>query len=191
MVSNDVDALEPGAACPALLLTAKARVIAPVVVLRHGEDDFLVLTEPELGEVVRAHLVRMAAITSNRPVESRFRLAVDRVFTLAGIGVIVTGTVLSGSVKIGDHVRVSPSGLAARVRSIHAQNRPADLVNAARADGRTLAHLDDAELRYALTFLAEATTGRIRQARIRVIIDALPEGDPGPSGTCGRFGVRT
>jgi tRNA-modifying protein YgfZ len=59
MVSNDVEALAPGAACPALLLTAKARVIAPLVVLRRGEDDFLLLTEPGLGDVVRAHLTRM------------------------------------------------------------------------------------------------------------------------------------
>lgn len=59
MVSNDVEALAVGAACPALLLTAKARVIAPVVVWRRGDQDFLVLTEPELGEVVRALLTRM------------------------------------------------------------------------------------------------------------------------------------
>jgi folate-binding protein YgfZ len=59
MVSNDVEALRVGDACPALLLTAKARVIAPVVVWRRGDDDFLVLTEPELGEAVRALLVRM------------------------------------------------------------------------------------------------------------------------------------
>jgi folate-binding protein YgfZ len=59
LVSNDVEALRVGDACPALLLTPKARVIAPVVVWRRGEEDFLVLTEPELGETVRAHLVRM------------------------------------------------------------------------------------------------------------------------------------
>jgi folate-binding protein YgfZ len=59
MVSNDVEALHVGDACPALLLTPKARVIAPLVVWRRGEDDFLVLTEPELGEAVRAHLARM------------------------------------------------------------------------------------------------------------------------------------
>lgn len=59
MVSNDVSALGPGEACPALLLTAKARVIAPLVVWRRGEEDFLLLTEPELGEVVRGHLTRM------------------------------------------------------------------------------------------------------------------------------------
>jgi folate-binding protein YgfZ len=59
MVSNDVAALEPGESCPALLLTAKARLIAPLVVLRRGSDDFLLLTEPELGEIVRTQLVRM------------------------------------------------------------------------------------------------------------------------------------
>lgn len=58
MVSNDVAALGPGEACEALLLTAKARVIAPLVVLRRRHDDFLLLTEPELGERVRAELVR-------------------------------------------------------------------------------------------------------------------------------------
>ena len=59
MVSNDVDALAVGDAVPALLLTAKARLIAPLVVWRRGDEDFLLLTEPELGETVRAHLARM------------------------------------------------------------------------------------------------------------------------------------
>jgi tRNA-modifying protein YgfZ len=59
MVSNDVEALQVGDACPALLLTPKARLIAPVVVWRRDDDDFLLLTEPELGEAVRALLTRM------------------------------------------------------------------------------------------------------------------------------------
>ena len=50
------------------------------------------------------------------------RLPVDRVFTLAGAGTVVTGTFVSGRVAVGDHVVVSPAGLAARVRGIHAQN---------------------------------------------------------------------
>lgn len=56
MLSNDVP--EAGSV-DALLLTAKARVIAPLLVWRRGPDDVLLLTEPELGEVVRAHLTRM------------------------------------------------------------------------------------------------------------------------------------
>jgi len=59
MVSNDVEVLTVGEACPALLLTAKARVIAPLVVWRRGEDDFLVLTEPGLGDRVQAELLRL------------------------------------------------------------------------------------------------------------------------------------
>jgi tRNA-modifying protein YgfZ len=54
LLSNDVTA----APCPALLLTAKARVIAPLVVVRRAPQDFLLLTEPGLGETVRATLLR-------------------------------------------------------------------------------------------------------------------------------------
>jgi tRNA-modifying protein YgfZ len=58
MVSNEVASLAPGESRDALLLTPKARVIAPLRVLRRADDDFLLLTEPELGEVVRSQLLR-------------------------------------------------------------------------------------------------------------------------------------
>jgi folate-binding protein YgfZ len=58
MVSNDVAALSSGESCEALLLTPKARVIAPMIVLRRESADFLLLTEPELGEALRAELER-------------------------------------------------------------------------------------------------------------------------------------
>jgi folate-binding protein YgfZ len=59
MLSNDVAVLEDGGSCEALLLTPKARVIAPMRVLRRAADDFLLLTEPELGETLRDELLRM------------------------------------------------------------------------------------------------------------------------------------
>lgn len=59
MLSNDVAGLAAGEACEALLLTPKARVIAPMLVLRRGPDDYLLLTEPELGEPLRDELLRM------------------------------------------------------------------------------------------------------------------------------------
>ena len=77
---------------------------------------------PELA----AHLDAAAARTGGRPKTGLFRLAVDRSFTLAGLGTAVTGTVLSGVVRVDDRVLVSPSGLEARVRSIHAQNQPVE-----------------------------------------------------------------
>ncbi len=55
MLSNDVT---QATAVDALLLTPKSRLIAPLKVWRRGPEDFLLLTEPGLGEVVRAHLLR-------------------------------------------------------------------------------------------------------------------------------------
>ncbi len=53
------------------------------------------------------------------------RLAVDRCFVLSGAGVVVTGTIHAGEIKVDDRLVLTPSGLEARVRSLHAQNRPA------------------------------------------------------------------
>jgi folate-binding protein YgfZ len=58
MVSNDVEGLEVGGSCEAMLLTPKARVIAVVTVVRRADDDFLLIAESELGDIVREHLVR-------------------------------------------------------------------------------------------------------------------------------------
>jgi selenocysteine-specific elongation factor len=89
---------------------------------------------------LRARLVAHAADTLDRSAEARFRLAVDRVFTLPGAGVVVTGGVLSGSIHAGDRVVISPSGLRARVRSLHTQNRPAEM---GRAGERCALNLAD------------------------------------------------
>lgn len=53
------------------------------------------------------------------------RLPIDRAFTLPGIGTVVTGTIMSGTIQVGDKLVLTPSGIGARVRSLHAQNRPA------------------------------------------------------------------
>jgi len=54
----------------------------------------------------------------------------EQALTLKGAGTVVTGTVLSGKVAIGDHLLISPSGREARVRTIHAQNRPSEIAEA-------------------------------------------------------------
>jgi len=84
---------------------------------------------PATGEgidTLRAALLAAARSLAHGNARGRFRLTVDRCFSLAGAGTIVTGPVISGSVSVGDHVTVSPAGLQARVRSIHAQNTAAE-----------------------------------------------------------------
>jgi selenocysteine-specific elongation factor len=78
-------------------------------------------------DALRDRLFAAADDLVQRQASGRFRLSVDRAFTLSGAGVVVTGTVLSGEVRVGDRVVISPSGLAARVRGLHAQNRVAEM----------------------------------------------------------------
>ncbi|QNK00704.1 selenocysteine-specific translation elongation factor [Dyella telluris] len=92
-----------------------------------GADILPVSAATGLGvDALRERLATEALKLGERADDGRFRLAVDRVFTLPGIGVVVTGTVLSGVVHVKDQVMLSPTGLAARVRSLHAQNRPVE-----------------------------------------------------------------
>ena len=80
---------------------------------------------------LRAHLEAVAAAHTRRDTTGRFRLAIDRCFTLSGIGTVVTGTAFSGKVGAGDTAIISPagsggrSGIKARVKSLHVQDRPA------------------------------------------------------------------
>ena len=97
------------------------------------------------GRAARASRNRRRSRSATVPPGTRFRLAVDRVFTLAGVGVVATGTVLSGSVRVGDRVQISPSGLMARVRSVHAQNAEAEIARAADRCALNLAGPDVAK----------------------------------------------
>jgi selenocysteine-specific elongation factor len=83
--------------------------------------------EGDIGvKALLRHLAQMAATLPASDERRLFRLGVDRVFTLAGQGTIVTGTALAGSVRVGDTLQLAPGGQEARVRSIHAQNRSSD-----------------------------------------------------------------
>ena len=70
---------------------------------------------------LRERALSLAARAAN----GRFRLCVDRAFMLRGAGLVVTGTVHAGAASTGDRLVVTPSGYEARIRGIHAQDRPA------------------------------------------------------------------
>ena len=67
---------------------------------------------------LRAELDRVLAACPTRPDRGRPRLSIDRVFTVAGFGTVVTGTLVDGSLTLGQEVTLLPKGLAARVRGL-------------------------------------------------------------------------
>ncbi len=88
-------------------------------------DGIPALTEHLVDSAARAEAERAA-----HPPRGQFRLPIDRVFSLPGIGMVVTGTVAAGSVTAGDRMLVSPRGVEVRVRGIHAQNRAVERADA-------------------------------------------------------------
>ncbi len=81
-------------------------------------------------EDLKAGLSTLAAEVEEKSTGGPFRLPVDRVFTVAGFGTVVTGTLLSGEIRTGDEVELLPTGLATRVRSVQTHGRKADLGSA-------------------------------------------------------------
>ena len=75
---------------------------------------------------LKAHLEKAAADLAAMPPGGNFRLAIDRVFSLTGAGLVVTGSVHSGEAAIGDRLLLSPSGAEVRVRTIHVHDQPAE-----------------------------------------------------------------
>ena len=79
-----------------------------------------------LAGALRERALGLAA----RAAGGRFRLCVDRAFMLKGAGLVVTGTVHAGSASTGDRLLVTPGGRDARIRGIHAHDRPAERARA-------------------------------------------------------------
>ena len=95
-------------------------------------------------ERLRRHLHEAAQALGQRRDDGLFRLAVDRVFTLAGHGTVVTGTAHAGLARAGESadLRLMPAGERLRVRGIHAQNRPSETGAAGQRCALNLAGID-------------------------------------------------
>jgi selenocysteine-specific elongation factor len=79
-------------------------------------------------DALRAHL--LALRPDEHAVTRRFRLAVDRAFSVKGAGLVVTGTALGGQVAVGDTLWLTGADAPVRVRGLHAQNQPAEQAQA-------------------------------------------------------------
>jgi selenocysteine-specific elongation factor len=121
-------------------------------------------------EALRHYLEHATSSLAIRPEAGNFRLAVDRCFTLAGTGTVVTGTVYSGTVRTGDQLLLSPAGIAVRVRGIHAQNRKSDIGKTGQRCALNLAgtDFDKQDVRRGDWIVAEAAHGPTQRLDVRL-----------------------
>ena len=87
-----------------------------------------VATEGRGIDALRDHLQQIPA--REQASHHRFRLAIDRAFTVKGAGLVVTGTALSGEVNVGDTLWLTGVNKPMRVRGLHAQNQPVEQAHA-------------------------------------------------------------
>ncbi|WP_448916826.1 selenocysteine-specific translation elongation factor [Haemophilus sputorum] len=92
---------------------------------------------------LRNYLIAHAA--ASQLIEKPFRYAIDRVFSVKGAGVVVTGTAVSGTVHVGDSLYLS-HGEKVRVKAIHAQNQPSEQGFAGERLALNLANVEKADM---------------------------------------------
>jgi len=133
------------------LLEIPQGVIALTKIDMIDEDDWLELVEADIAETMadtvlaEAPIIRVSAMTgagldelrhtldqllANAPTRQnrgRARLPIDRVFSISGFGTVVTGTLLDGSLKVGEEIEILPEGLTSRIRGLQSHKKTVDV----------------------------------------------------------------
>jgi selenocysteine-specific elongation factor len=120
-----------------------------------------------------AALDRLASGLSRRTAEGRPRLFVDRSFTIAGAGTVVTGTLWGGAVAVGERVRLIPGDVEARVRGAQVHDRPADEASGGRV-ALNLAGVERAEVERGACVVRADDDWSLSE-RVDVSLDWLPD----------------
>jgi len=131
---------------------------------------------PEL----RAALLALAQASPPRPAEGLLRLPIDRVFTIKGFGVVATGTLVAGTLTVGEELEAMPSGRRARVRGLQVHG---ELVERSVAGTRTAVNLAGVETEdLARGFVLVRPGSFHATSMLDVELELLPDAKPLPDG---------
>jgi len=141
---------------------------APIVpcssTTRAGLDDLLAVIQDLLAR------------ERTRPNSGRPRLPIDRVFTVAGFGTVVTGTLIDGELRLGQELEVQPDGLKTRVRGLQSHKKKLEVVPAGTRTAVNLGGLAVDDLRRGQVLGSPGTLRPTRalDVQLRLINDARP-----------------
>jgi selenocysteine-specific elongation factor len=145
---------------------ADAPIVKTSVHTGQGLDDL----KRELSRA--AERVRAAGIAT---AAGPFRMAIDRTFSVAGHGTVVTGSVASGSVKVGDELVIEPGTIPVRVRGLQSHDRPVDEVHRGQRAAINLAGIHHDAIRRGHEL---ARPGHLRASKIitaqLLLLDSAP-----------------
>ncbi|MBM3780620.1 MAG: selenocysteine-specific translation elongation factor [Acidobacteria bacterium] len=157
----------------------RALVALEVADLVHGsflEGQPVVTVSARTGEgleTLQAVLVQAAAQMEPRAADGRVRLPIDRVFTVHGFGTVVTGTLLSGTVHVGDELEVAPGAARVRVRGLQVHGQSVDL---AAAGQRTAVNVTGDQLDAVARGRSLMSPGVwLASRRVDVALEVLPD----------------
>lgn len=97
-------------------------------------------------DLLKEKIHQLALTIETKPVNEIFRLPIDRVFTLKGFGTVVTGTLISGLIKVDDDVEILPAGLRSKVRGLHSHGKPIKTAYAGQRVAINLQGIDKEDL---------------------------------------------
>jgi selenocysteine-specific elongation factor len=125
------------------------------------------LTRAGLDELKRA-MVAAAAETQPRDSQALARLPIDRVFTMKGFGTVVTGTLISGTIRREEDLEVFPTGRRVRVRGVQVHGHAADAAIAGQRTALNVAGASTEDLARGMTLAPAGTFSTTRRVDVRL-----------------------
>src|SRR3974390_3369226 len=125
------------------------------------------LTGAGLDEL-KQEIVNAAADVEARDSQAIARLPIDRVFTMKGFGTVVTGTLISGTIRREDEMEVFPHGKKVRVRGIQVHGESAELALAGQRTALNLGGVTTEDLSRGMTLAPPATLSTARMVDVRL-----------------------
>ncbi|MGD0130577.1 MAG: selenocysteine-specific translation elongation factor [Bryobacteraceae bacterium] len=122
------------------------------------EDSPVVAVSAATGaglDELRSELARLAATVPEKDASQHFRLPIDRAFAMRGFGAVVTGTLVSGTVRVDQEIELHPARKRVRVRGIQVHGADVEEATAGQRTALNIAGVDASELARGMT-LAEA-----------------------------------
>jgi selenocysteine-specific elongation factor len=127
-------------------------------------------------DTLKQELLRAAQGAPAKDMERHFRLPIDRSFATKGFGTVVTGTLMSGSVKTEDEVELYPARRRVRVRGLHSGGKPIGRAVAGQRTAVNLSGIDHGEIQRGMVLGASGVFEPSRKVDARITL--LPSARP-------------